>query len=195
VISEIGPADAADAAVDARRITLPALFTGFMLVSLCGFGGPIVWARRFLVERYRWLDDREFADILSLCQFLPGPNVVAITVCVGAKFRGAVGALTALGGFLLVPWTLGFGLGALLLRFAAFGALQGVLRGVSAAAAGLIIATGVRLLLPHRRRPAALLFAALAFAGLAYARLPLLVVVLGLVPFSIAAARPERAAA
>jgi chromate transporter len=176
---------------DGARVTLPALFTGFLMVSMCGFGGPIVWARRFVVERYRWLGDREFADILSLCQFLPGPNVVALTVCVGAKFRGPAGALTALAGFILIPWTVGFTLGALFLRYAQAGAMQNVLRGVSAVAAGLIIATGIRLLMPHRGRPAALLFAALAFAGLAFARLPLLLVVLVLVPFSILAARPD----
>jgi chromate transporter len=66
--------------------------------------------------------------------------------------------------------------------------VQGVLRGLAAAASGLIIATGLRLLLPHRRRPAALLFAALSFTGLAIVKLPLFVVVLGLVPLSIAAA-------
>jgi chromate transporter len=172
------------------RVTLPALFTGFLMVSLCGFGGPIVWARRFIVERYRWLGDREFAEILSLCQFLPGPNVVAITVCVGAKFRGPVGALVALAGFILLPWTIGFTLGAFLLRYAQAGALQNVLHGVTTVAAGLIIATGIRLLLPHRGRPAAFLFAALAFAGLAFAKLPLLLVILVLVPCSLAAARP-----
>ena len=188
-------AAATEADSGAPRVTLPALFTGFLLISLCGFGGPIVWARRFLVERYRWLGVREFADILSLCQFLPGPNVVAITVCVGAKFRGPLGALAALAGFILIPWTTGFALGALFLHYAHVGVLQNVLRGVSAVAAGLIIATGLRLMMPHRARPAALLFAALAFAGLAFARLPLLLVVLGLVPFSILAARPEPVAA
>src|SRR5207248_6478323 len=69
--------------------------------------------------------------------------------------------------------------------------LQGILHGIAAAAAGLLIATGIRLLLPHRHRPIALVFAALAFVGLALAQLPLLVVVLGLVPLSIALARPD----
>jgi len=59
----------------------------------------------------------------------------------------------------------------------------------AAAAAGLILATGIRLLRPYFRRPTALVFAALAFAGLAAAKLPLLIVVLGLVPLSIAFAR------
>jgi len=187
--------DAAAAQRPATHITLPALFVAFLKVSLAGFGGPIVWVRRIVVERLGWLDEQEFTDIVGLCQFLPGPNVVCITICVGAKFRGPAGALSALAGFILIPWTLGFAVGALYLEYAHLPALQGILRGVSAAAAGLLIATGLRLLLPHRRRPAALLFAALAFAGLAVAKLPLLLVVAVLVPLSVLAARQARPAA
>jgi chromate transporter len=61
------------------------------------------------------------------------------------------------------------------------------LGGLSAAAAGLLIATGIRLLMPHRARPTALLFAALSFAGMAFTQLSLLVVLLGLAPVSITA--------
>ena len=101
--------------------------------------------------------------------------------------------MAALAGFILVPWTVGFTLGAVLLSYAQAPLLQGILRGVAAAAAGLILATGLRLLFPYRRRPVALAFAALAFAGLAIVKLPLLIVVLGLVPLSIAFARPVAA--
>lgn len=178
-----------------RHVTLPALFTGFLMVSLCGFAGPIVWARRILVERRGWLDDREFAEILSLCQFLPGPNVVSVTVCLGGKFRGVAGALSALAGFIVVPWTIGFAIGAFLLRHAASGVLHGVLRGVAAAAAGMIIATALRLLLAYRDRPAPILVAAIAFASVAFIRLPLPIVVVVLLPLGIALAGQRRAAA
>jgi len=171
-------------------VTLGALFAAFLKVSMYGFGGPIVWARRIIVEERGWLGDAEFADILSFCQFLPGPNVVSVTVCIGAKFRGPAGALAALAGFILIPWTVGFVLGGLLLSYAQAPLLQGILRGIAAVAAGLIIATGIRLLLPHRSRPVALVFTALAFIGLAILRLHLLIVVLALVPVSTALARP-----
>ena len=173
------------------RITLAALFVAFLEVSLCAVGGPLVWARRMTVEKRRWLSDQEFPEILSFCQFLPGPNVVSITVCIGTKFRGIAGALAALFGFVLIPWTVGFAVGVVLLHYAYAAALYGALRGIAAAAAGLIIGTGVRLLLPQRRRPSALLFAALAFAGLAFVHLPLILVVAALIPLSIAAAGRE----
>jgi chromate transporter len=179
---------------DERRdcpVARGALFAVFLKISLCGFGGPLVWARRVLVEERHWLSDVEFAEILSFCQFLPGPNIVSITVCIAAKFQGAAGALAALAGFVLIPWTVGFAIGVVVLSYSQAALLQGILRGVAATAAGLIIATGLRLLLPHRHRPVALAVAALAFIGLAAARLPLLVMVTGLVPVSIALARRE----
>lgn len=181
-------AQASPAPAPAEPVTLGALFAAFLQISMCAFGGPLAWARRTLIEERQWLNDQEFAELLSFCQFLPGPNVVSLTVCVGAKFRGAAGALAALAGFVLIPWSVGFAAGALFLSYAQAGVLQGALRGIAAAAAGLIIGTGLRLLTPYRRRPIALLFAALAFGGLALARLPLLAVVAVLVPLSVAAA-------
>jgi chromate transporter len=177
-----------EANIPGGRVTLRGLFFGFLKVSLLGFGGGLVWARRVVVDRQRWLDDQEFAEILTLCQLMPGPNIVGITLCVGAKLRGTIGAITAVSGFILIPWTVGLVLGGLCLRYAHLAVLQNILSGLSAAAAGLMIATGIRLLLPHRSRRTALLFAALAFAGMALTKLPLLFVLLGLAPVSIAVA-------
>src|SRR5271169_503441 len=170
--------------------SLAALFKAFLIVSLCGVGGGggIVWARRIAVEKRRWISDNEFADIVSLCQFMPGPNIVGIAVCVGAKLRGALGTVAALSGFLVIPWAVGFSLGVLYLKYAHLTVLRNILGGIAAAAAGLLIATGIRLLMPHRRRAAALVFAALAFALITFGRLPLLIVLFGLVPLSIAVA-------
>jgi chromate transporter len=91
-----------------------------------------------------------------------------IAVCLGARLRGAAGALAAIAGFLLIPWIIGFGLALLLFRFAHLPLLRHMLAGLSAAAAGLLIATGIRLLRPHLGRPAALVFAALAFGLMAF---------------------------
>jgi chromate transporter len=178
-----------------ERVALGALFRGFLKVSLCGFGGGLVWARRIVVEQQRWMDEQEFAETLTLCQFMPGPNIVGITVCVGSKLRGAIGAITAVAGFILLPWIVGLSLGGLYLQHVHLAVLQNILGGLSAAAAGLLIATGLRLLTPHRARRTALLFAALAFAGMAFTKLPLLVVLLGLAPLSIAVAGVEKARA
>jgi chromate transporter len=66
------------------RAPLGAIAKAFLTVSVFGFGGGIVWARRIVVEQRGWLSDAEFPDIVGLCQFLPGPNIIGIAVCTGA---------------------------------------------------------------------------------------------------------------
>jgi chromate transporter len=168
--------------------SLGGLFIEFFKVSMLGFGGGIALAQRVAVERRRWLSEAEFADALTLCQFMPGPNVVGIAVCVGAKTRGALGALTAFAGFAVLPGVIGFTLALFYLGQTGIPLIQHVLNGISAAAAGLMLATGLRLLRPHWRNPRVVAFAGLAFAGLAVARFPLLVVLAALAPLSMAAA-------
>ena len=67
----------------APAVNIGALFTAFLKISLCGVGGGtgIVWARRVAVENRRWVREGEFTDIVSLCQFIPGPNIIGIAVC------------------------------------------------------------------------------------------------------------------
>lgn len=171
------------------------LFLAFLKVALFGFGSGVVLAHRIAVERCRWLDDEEFTDIVSICQVMPGPNIVGIAVCVGAKARGLSGAAAAACGFILIPLMVGFLLGLLYLGHAHLAVFQNILGGVSAAAAGLLIATGIRMLMPHRHRPQALMVAAFALCGMALTKLPLIVVLLGAVLFSSAITAIERARA
>jgi chromate transporter len=195
-LSVDGPTEAAlPGSAPGQPTALGALFAGFLKVSLCGFGGGLVWAHRAVVERHRWMDEDEFADTLSLCQFLPGPNIVGIAVCVGAKQRGAVGALAALAGFTLIPWAIGLCVAVLYLDQIHRPVLQNILGGVSAVAAGLLMATGARLLIRRHPHPSAFVFAALAFAGAALAKLPLLVVLAMLAPLSVGAAAVFRRSA
>ncbi len=180
-----------------QPVALAALFAAFLKVSLCGIGGGggLVWSRRITVDQRQWITEQEFGDIVSLCQFMPGPNIVGIAVCIGARTRGAVGTIAAIAGFLVIPWGIGLSLGLLYLKYAHLAILRNILGGVAPAAAGLLIATGIRLLMPHRGRPAALVFAALAFGLMAFSKLPLLVVLFSLVPLSIAVAGIETARA
>ena len=71
--------------------TLLELFLAFALISLCGFGGVLAWSRRMLVEKRQWMTAEEFNDAYALCQFLPGPNVVNLSVVFGQRIRGPAG--------------------------------------------------------------------------------------------------------
>jgi len=181
---------ASDSAVLNPEQKVPALselFTGFLAISLSGFGGVLPWARRMLVERRGWLSEREFAETLAFCQFLPGANIVNMAIIVGSRFHGAAGALTAFAGLVGVPLLIMLACGALYLHFGEFEMLRGALAGLAAAAAGLVVAMAIKMALPlvQERRVSAILFALAAFAAVGLLRLPLYWVVLVLAPLSM----------
>jgi len=171
-----------------KPVLLGALFLEFAKIGLCGIGSMLVWARRVIVDERHWMSEAEFAETLSLCQFLPGPDITNVSIYLGSKFRGALGAIIAVLGLTAAPLAVGLVFGTLYLRYPHPAVIQKILGGVSAAAAGLLIATGIKMLMPHRRRPAAMFFTALAFAGIIFAKLPLLAVLVALVPLSIVVA-------
>lgn len=161
------------------------LFAAFSRISLSSFGGAIFWARRELVERRRWVAEREFVDIFTLGQLLPGPNVLNLTVIVGHRFAGWSGALAAVAGFLGWPCLVVIGMGMLYQRFGALPNVQHALAGMSSVAAGLLLATVIKLatVLPRHWRP--WLFGLLAFAGVGIMRWPLFWVIGVLAPGAI----------
>src|ERR1700747_78993 len=112
-----------------HSVPLAALAIAFLKVALYGIGGGggLVWARRIAVDQRRWISEHDFADIVSLCQFMPGPNIVGIAVCVGAKLRGTIGTIAAVSGFLVIPWVIGLSVGLLFLEYAHLTVLRNVL--------------------------------------------------------------------
>jgi chromate transporter len=80
-----------------------ALFRGFLMLGLTGFGGVLPLARHMIVEERRWLTNLEFTELLGLCQFLPGGNIINLSVAIGLRFRGLPGALAAIVGLIAAP--------------------------------------------------------------------------------------------
>jgi chromate transporter len=72
----------------AKGPRLPELFVAFSTVSLSGFGGALPWTWRMIVEWRRWMRAEEFNDAYSLCNFLPGPNIVNFSVVFGSRVAG-----------------------------------------------------------------------------------------------------------
>ncbi len=169
--------------------TCAELAQGFCEIGLLGFGGVLPWARRMVVEQRRWLTGPEFTDLLALCQFLPGPNVVNLSVALGARFQGGRGALAALVALLVAPVAIVILLGALYARYASLPLVRGAFTGLAAAASGLVVANAAKIAWPIRHRVRPMLVAVLAFAALALLRLPLLPTLLVLAPVSILIAK------
>lgn len=170
--------------------SLAELYLGFMRIAAFSFGGVLPWARFVLVERRRWLTADEFTEMLALCQLLPGPNIVNMSVAIGARFHGALGSLAAVLGLTMLPIAVVLSLAGLYGAFKDVPAVDRALEGMAAAAAGLIVAMAVKMAWPIlRRRPwsAAPVMAA-TFAAVALFRFPLLPVVLVMAPLAAAAA-------
>ena len=101
----------------AVSVTTSELFVGFLKVGLSGFGGVMPFARRMLVEERRWLTEHEFTEVLSLSQFLPGPNIINVSIIVGSRFAGPAGSFAASLGLMLMPFLIVLALAALYARF------------------------------------------------------------------------------
>ena len=169
--------------------SLSELFRAFFSMALHGFGGVLPWARRAIVEEKRWMTAQEFNEAFAVSQFLPGANVVNLAVIFGGRLHGAAGAAVALAGLLLPPMAIVLTLGALYGRYGDIDALQRVLGGVAAAAAGLIGAIVIKMAQPLLRQGVpGLAVAAAGFVAVGVMRWPLPYVLVVLAPVSIALA-------
>ena len=80
------------------------VFTIFLRLGLTSFGGPIAhlgYFRNEFVTRRRWLTERSFADLVALCQFLPGPASSQVGISLGLSRAGYWGGIAAWAGFTL----------------------------------------------------------------------------------------------
>jgi chromate transporter len=80
------------------------IFLIFLKLGLTSFGGPIAHLGYFqnqFVGRLKWLDERSFADLVALCQFLPGPASSQVGFALGMLRGGLLGGCTAWLGFTL----------------------------------------------------------------------------------------------
>src|SRR6202162_2361737 len=167
---------------------LIALFVAFAKMSLAGFGGVLVWARRGIVEQHSWMTADEFNETFALCHFLPGPNIVNLSVVFGSRFRGIARGFAAFAGLVGPPVVVVTVLAALYARFGEVEALRRILSGVSCAAVGLLIAVVFRMMMPliRKRDLIGLVLVAAVFIAIAVLRLPLPAVLLVAIPLSIA---------
>jgi chromate transporter len=186
--------------VAAAQVTAPSapvstgsLFFGFLKIGLSGFGGVMPFARHMIVDERRWLTELEFLDVVSLSQFLPGPNIVNVSIVIGRRFRGAMGALASCGGLILMPLVIVLALATLYGQFAQVDAVRGACSGISSSASGLIVATALKLARPLKAYAWQVGICAVAFIAIALLRVPLLWLLAALCPVSIAIAWWRRA--
>jgi chromate transporter len=168
----------------ARPESLSDLFISFTLLALQGFGGVLAVVQRELVEKKRWMTREEFIEEWAVAQIMPGPNVVNLALMIGGRYFGLRGALVGLAGMLALPLLVVLAIALVYAQFAGNPHVTGALRGMGAVAAGLITATGLKLIGALGKhalgRPLVAAFAIATFAGVALLRWPLAYVLLGL---------------
>ncbi len=136
----------------------------FLRLGLTSFGGPVAhigYFREEFVNRRKWLSDQSYADLVALCQFLPGPASSQVGLALGMSQAGFRGALAAWCGFTLPS--------ALALILVAYGATQpeglisaGVVQGLKMIAVAVVTQAvwGMALSLCRRRIEIAIMLGA-----------------------------------
>ncbi len=129
-----------------------------------------------MVEERRWLSEKDFAETVALCQFLPGPNIGNASIVLGRRWFGLPGAIMAFLGLFAFPFCWVLALAYLYADFAAHPLVRAAITGVGIAGAGLFIGTAMKLAKPFLRNPLALAIIAGCFLGAGVLRLSLLFV-------------------
>jgi chromate transporter len=169
------------------------LFIGMLQVALSAFGGGLsAWSQRIVVEQRRWLSNEQFLTGLTVARLFPGPNQINMAVYIGAHFHGVSGAIAALAGMLLVPFSLLMLLGMVYFSVHELPAVDRLLAGVVAAAAGMALSMGFKILDQYWKDPMALLLAAVSFLAMEVFHVRLVPLVLIAGPLAMAWYWPRR---
>ena len=160
------------------------LFLSFTLLALQGFGGVLAVVQRELVEKKRWMTRDEFIEEWAVAQIMPGPNVVNLSLMIGGRYFGLGGAMAALAGMLVAPLVVVLLLALIYAQFADNPQVAGALRGMAAVSAGLIAATGIKLVSALKRNVMGWLIClglgVACFVAIALVRWPLVYVLVGM---------------
>ena len=163
----------------ADRPGLRELFVCMTQVAFSAFGGGMsLWSHRIIVERRQWMTSESFVTGLTVARLFPGPNQINMSVYIGSIFQGLPGSLAAVAGIILFPFTLLMLLGLLYFQFSAIAEVNRLLAGLAAAAAGMALSMGFKILEVYKTDYLALAIAVIVFVSLQIFRFHLIPVVL-----------------
>jgi chromate transporter len=131
--------------LNAGGVSITRIFLEFLTIGATSFGGVVPYLRGSLVSKQRWLSDKEFVEMLSVSQSLPGLNATNMAILVGQKLKGSSGAIVAVLGICLPGSVLMFIVGIFYRIHGDHAWATGALKGVAAASVGLVLSTVVQL--------------------------------------------------
>src|ERR1700693_4007856 len=130
-----------ETAAKAATVSVWEIFLEFLIIGATSFGGVVPYLRGSLVTKRSWIDDKEFVEMLSISQSLPGLNATNMSILVGEKLRGALGSVAAIIGVCLPGALLMYIVGMFYRIHGDHVWVTAALKGVAAAAVGLILST------------------------------------------------------
>jgi chromate transporter len=143
--TETNPESQKTVGLKAVAVSTARIFLEFLTIGATSFGGVVPYLRGSLVSKQNWLSDREFVEMLSISQSLPGLNATNMAILVGQKLNGALGAIVAVLGICLPGSLLMFVVGIVYRAHGDHAWATGALKGVAAASVGLVLCTVVQL--------------------------------------------------
>jgi chromate transporter len=126
-------------------VSIRNIFLEFLIIGATSFGGVVPYLREALVSKRNWIDDKQFVEMLSISQSLPGLNATNMAILVGEKLRGIKGSIAAILGICLPGGVLMYVVGIFYHQHGDHVWITASLKGVAAAAVGLILWTVVQL--------------------------------------------------
>ena len=196
--SQPGPSETASTAAPPPlpddRVTLLDIFVTFLVIGATSFGGGVVaYLRNALVTTKGWMDEEQFLAALEISQALPGLNATNMSVIVGDRLRGPIGAIVAFTGMTLPGGLLIFVLGVAYASNHDNPVVNAALVGIGAASVGLL--TAVTLQIGHKQFEHLLDIAIIAVVVLMVSvfHISLVIVLLTVGPVAIFLYRPHPA--
>ena len=194
-MSEVVAAPSTEAPPRPATVSIADIFLQFLLIGATSFGGgAVAYLRSSLVAKNKWLDDKSFMELFSISQSLQGLNTTNMAILAGDKLRGWGGAFAAVVGVILP--------GATIMTIAGF--LYGLhkdrplvtagLKGVAAAATGLLLATFLQLARKTLRGWLDVVFILLAVIAVNRFHVSVLYALLGLATLATLAYHPRSSA-
>jgi chromate transporter len=136
---------ATEAAAAKASASVGQIFLEFLFIGATSFGGVVPYLRNSLVVKRQWINDKEFVEMLSISQSLPGLNATNMAILVGDKMRGWMGSVAGILGMCLPGAVLMYAVGIFYHLHGDHPWSTAALKGVAAAAVGLLLSTVVQL--------------------------------------------------
>ena len=144
--AKLNPTDEKALVAAARaKVTVFDVFLQFLIIGATSFGGVVPYLREGLVTKNHWVDDKEFVELLSISQSLPGLNATNMAVLLGDRLKGWMGAVAGVIGMCLPGATIMLFVGIMYRIHGDHAFITYMLKGVAAAATGLLLATVIQL--------------------------------------------------